>query len=82
MFYRCHDYYPTKDYPSRQFNSFDVVLKEEQYFDHYVIRSLELLHKNKDISSEDDRCSHSRSLKHFQFTSWPDFGIFLIHSLK
>lgn len=73
---RCHDYFPSLDSPVREFDSFNVVLKEEQDFDDYVIRDLELLQKTGDLSSEKDGSNEplSRKVKHFHFISWPDFG--------
>uniref|UniRef100_A0A0R3RTS7 protein-tyrosine-phosphatase n=1 Tax=Elaeophora elaphi TaxID=1147741 RepID=A0A0R3RTS7_9BILA len=70
---KCHDYFPSLDSPTREFDTFNVVLKEEQDFDDYVIRDLELLQKigEKDKPNE----LLPRKVKHFHFISWPDFGV-------
>ncbi|VIO97389.1 Uncharacterized protein BM_BM11159 [Brugia malayi] len=74
---KCHDYFPSLDSPTRKFDSFNVILKDEQDFGDYVIRDLELLKKNGDVLSEKDDPNRppSRIVKHFHFTSWPDFGV-------
>uniref|UniRef100_A0A915PLY7 protein-tyrosine-phosphatase n=1 Tax=Setaria digitata TaxID=48799 RepID=A0A915PLY7_9BILA len=74
---KCHDYFPSFGNPVREFDSFNVVLKEEQDFDDYVVRDLELSWKTGNILLEKDGCSGSlpRIIKHFHFISWPDFGV-------
>lgn len=72
---KCHDYFSTMDCHVREFDSFDVFLKEEKTFDNYVIRNLELVRKDINGLSKEDREVCSRTIKHFQFTSWPDFGV-------
>uniref|UniRef100_A0A8R1XX34 protein-tyrosine-phosphatase n=1 Tax=Onchocerca volvulus TaxID=6282 RepID=A0A8R1XX34_ONCVO len=73
----CHDYFPSLGSPLREFDSFDVVLKEERDFDDYVIRDLELLRKTEDVLLEKNGSSEplTHIIKHFHFTSWPDFGV-------
>ncbi|CAG9538764.1 unnamed protein product [Cercopithifilaria johnstoni] len=74
---KCHDYFPSLGSPVREFDSFNVVLKEEQDFDDYVIRDLELLRKNGDVLLEKNGPDEPlpRIVKHFHFISWPDFGV-------
>lgn len=74
--FRCHDYFPSLGSTAREFDSFNVVLKEEQDFDDYVIRDLELLQKTGDIPCGKDGSNKRlpREVKHFHFISWPDFG--------
>ncbi|KAM3721503.1 Tyrosine-protein phosphatase non-receptor type [Dirofilaria immitis] len=74
---KCHDYFPSLGSPLREFNSFNIVLKKEQDFDDYVIRDLELMRKTEDVLREKNESIESfpRVIKHFHFTSWPDFGV-------
>ncbi|VDK78749.1 unnamed protein product [Litomosoides sigmodontis] len=74
---KCHDYFPSLGSPIREFDTFNVILKEEQDFDDYVIRDLELLQKTGDIPCEKDGPDKQlpREVKHFHFISWPDFGV-------
>ncbi|VDN03615.1 unnamed protein product [Thelazia callipaeda] len=72
---KCHDYFPSLNSRVREFDSFNVVLKDEQNFDHYVIRDMELLCKKNELLNNTSSESWSRPVKHFQFISWPDFGV-------
>ncbi|VDK42522.1 unnamed protein product [Anisakis simplex] len=87
---KCHEYFATNEQPARVFGSFEVRLKEEERYEHYIIRTLELSrvadHDANDNSNESSSVSSSnvpnafssepkRTLLHFQFISWPDFGV-------
>ena len=87
--FRCYAYYPTGENPECEYERFVVTLKSEEQFSHYIVRTLQLEPKeardsdenssdgerNGTSTSSDESDETSRLVFHFQFTSWPDFGI-------
>ncbi|XP_014789898.1 tyrosine-protein phosphatase non-receptor type 1 isoform X2 [Octopus bimaculoides] len=69
---KCHQYWPPgskhgydEDLTFSD-SGFKVVLLKEEENEHYIVRSLKLWNLNTD---------ESRNVLHFQYTTWPDFGV-------
>lgn len=71
----CFQYFPTEANRRCVFETFDITLESLEKFDHYVIRELKLIVKNKELLENNTSCE--RTILHFQFISWPDFGIYV-----
>lgn len=69
---KCHQYWPMgEEYGAEEElvfeeNNVRVILLEEQTYDHYIVRLLEL---------ENLETSERREVSHFQYVTWPDFGV-------
>lgn len=74
---RCHEYFASTQRPVRVFGTFEVHLRSEEQCEHYVMRTLELVTTDGSLVSDSSQ-SASRSVLHFQFVSWPDFGNLII----
>uniref|UniRef100_A0A914S4Y1 protein-tyrosine-phosphatase n=1 Tax=Parascaris equorum TaxID=6256 RepID=A0A914S4Y1_PAREQ len=71
---RCHEYFASTQRPVRVFGMFEVHLRSEEQCEHYVMRTLEVVTTDDSLVSNNSK-SASRSVLHFQFISWPDFGV-------
>uniref|UniRef100_A0A0M3IKQ7 protein-tyrosine-phosphatase n=1 Tax=Ascaris lumbricoides TaxID=6252 RepID=A0A0M3IKQ7_ASCLU len=71
---KCHEYFASTQRPVRVFGTFEVHLRSEEQCEHYVMRTLELVTTDGSLVSDSSQ-SASRSVLHFQFVSWPDFGV-------
>ncbi|XP_078486288.1 receptor-type tyrosine-protein phosphatase epsilon-like, partial [Ciona intestinalis] len=65
---KCEKYWPEPN-ETLTFGPFEVKAKEEEYYGCYVVRTFEVA--NKDNVYE----SAIRTLKHFQYVTWPDHGV-------
>ncbi|VDM45879.1 unnamed protein product [Toxocara canis] len=71
---KCHEYFACAERPLRVFAMFEVRLKSEEKCEHYIMRTLELVPTDDSIDSDRSK-NGARTLLHFQFISWPDFGV-------
>lgn len=71
---KCHQYWPLgddeeddeEDEMAFEETNLKVTLQEEQRYQHYIVRTFDL---------EDLRTHEVREVYHFQYITWPDFGI-------
>lgn len=71
---KCHAYFPTEECKERIFDTFRINLKSEEKFEHFIVRTVEL-HATDARMKEGSSNDEPRTILHFQFISWPDFGV-------
>ena len=81
-FIKCHSYFPCKEAPRLKFELFDCELEHEEIKPNYIIRRIRLTPSEsfKKLGQagqvmEATTMNQSRIIHHFQFTTWPDFGV-------
>lgn len=63
---KCEEYYPTEGQTEIDFETFHVLLLEENANPNYTIRRIRLTNKDTE---------EFRDVTHMQYTEWPDFGV-------
>ncbi len=63
---KCGQYWPEDVGASLRAGPFEVTSTEIENCDDFVVTHLSL---------SDERTGHTRSVCHFQFVSWPDYGV-------
>lgn len=71
---KCHEYFPTENNKELIYDTFQVSLILEEHFEHYIVRTIEL-HAKDARMLEGGSGDSTRTVLHFQFVSWPDFGV-------
>ncbi|MFH4974529.1 hypothetical protein AB6A40_001238 [Gnathostoma spinigerum] len=70
---KCHQYFPVDSNSECVFATFTVRLLSTNSFPHFIVRTLQLI--ATDDRMLDDDTEPARTLLHYQFISWPDFGV-------
>ncbi|KAL3106747.1 hypothetical protein niasHT_012012 [Heterodera trifolii] len=86
-FVKCHSYFPSKDEKKIAFNNWECELEHEESKPNYIIRRIRLTRlenqgeKQRNSPPKEQATDNagkernSRIIHHFQFTTWPDFGV-------
>lgn len=70
---RCYPYYTSNDNKEQEFGDFKLELGEEKGTSIFRIRTIKLTALDKEFVQNGE--PDNRTIYHFQFTDWPDFGV-------
>uniref|UniRef100_A0A183CDP4 ATP-dependent Clp protease ATP-binding subunit clpX-like, mitochondrial n=1 Tax=Globodera pallida TaxID=36090 RepID=A0A183CDP4_GLOPA len=83
-FVKCHSYFPSKEESKLEFDNFECKLEHEETKPHYIVRRIRLTPldslEERDCKSPQGEQTEpgpekGRIIHHFQFITWPDFGV-------
>uniref|UniRef100_A0A915ASM2 protein-tyrosine-phosphatase n=1 Tax=Parascaris univalens TaxID=6257 RepID=A0A915ASM2_PARUN len=65
---KCHQYWPDNDQLSVLYADIEVTLMNETVYEEFMVRELRLTNMR-------EPCTASRTMRHFHYMAWPDFGV-------